>query len=183
MSSQTLLNNRAIIAVSGIQAAGKTTVSSLLARRFEKGVHIEADVLQKFIVSGGVWPDKNLEDEAMRQLRLRGRNAALLADSFFEEGFTPVIDDIFIGSRFAELYSDVKNRPLLFVMLLPSLDAVRKRTEERSKRTDFDEWKHLHEIALNETPKAGLWLDTSRQKPEQTVDEIIERAWDEARVD
>lgn len=43
-----------LIAVTGIQAAGKSTVSRLLAQRFARGVHIEADLLQHMIVSGGV---------------------------------------------------------------------------------------------------------------------------------
>ena len=109
------LVQRAVLVVSGIPGAGKTTLCSLLARRFERGVHIQADVLQRFIVSGGLWPDGEPTSEATRQLRLRGRNVALLADSFFEAGFTPVIDDVVIGSRLDELRSDLRARPLFFV--------------------------------------------------------------------
>ena len=88
-----------VIVVTGSQAAGKSTVARLLAQRFERGVHIEADTLQEMIVSDGEWPTEpgDMRDEAERQLRLRLRNACLLARSFFEAGFTPVIDDIIIG--------------------------------------------------------------------------------------
>jgi len=34
-----------------------------------------------------------------------------------------------------------------------------------------------------ETPRLGLWIDSSGQTPEQTVEGILERAWDEAAVD
>jgi hypothetical protein len=34
-----------------------------------------------------------------------------------------------------------------------------------------------------ETPRLGLWIDSSGQTPEQTVEEILERAWEEAAVD
>ena len=35
--------------------------------------------------------------------------------------------------------------------------------------------------SLQLTPRVGLWIDSSNQSPEQTVDEIIAR-WDEALV-
>ncbi|HEY7294457.1 MAG TPA: phosphotransferase, partial [Dehalococcoidia bacterium] len=44
------------IVLTGIQAAGKSTIAQSLAARFPKGVHIEADLLQRMIVSGAVWP-------------------------------------------------------------------------------------------------------------------------------
>ena len=34
----------------------------------------------------------------------------------------------------------------------------------------------------NDTPHLGLWLDTSAQTPDQTVDEILARGWAEARI-
>ena len=74
---------RAIYIVSGIPGAGKTTVSGLLARRFKRGVHIEADLVQQMIVAGGVWPEWEPREKAMRQFQLRRRNVRMLADSFF----------------------------------------------------------------------------------------------------
>ncbi len=173
---------RAIFVVSGIPGAGKTTVARLLAQRFERGVHIEADALQKFIVTGGLWPDQQPPDEASRQLRLRGRHACMLADSFFEAGFTPIIDDVVIGSRLEEFQSDISNRPLLLVVLAPSADVVRRRDEVRAEKHVFHIWGHLDETLRTETPQVGLWIDSSDQTPEETVDEIVRSAWPAAQV-
>jgi len=131
---------KAVIVISGIPGVGKSTISALLARQFERGVHLEAEVLQRFIVSGGRWPDEAPPEEAMRQLRLRGQNVALLADSFFDAGFTTVVDDVVIGSRLMELRGDVRSRPLFFVLLLPRLEVVRRRNAQRPNKDVFEIW-------------------------------------------
>src|SRR6266545_2031221 len=122
-----------IYIVSGISGAGKTTVSRLLAATFERGVHIESDQLQKLIVRGALWPDEEPQDEAMRQLRLRAHDAAILAMSFFYAGFTPIIDDIVIGSRLDDFLSELSGRPVSFVMLLPRKEIARTRDAERAE--------------------------------------------------
>jgi adenylylsulfate kinase-like enzyme len=172
----------AVLVISGIPGAGKSTIAAIVARRLERSAHVEAEVLQRFLVGGGVWPDGEPQAEAMRQLRLRGRNVALLADSFFEAGFTPVVDDVVIGSRLDELRSDLRSRPLHFVLLTPSLDAVRERNRQRPGKDVFEAWRHLDAVARRETPRLGLWLDTSRQTAEESADEILRRVWAEATV-
>ncbi len=172
---------RHIFIVSGIPGAGKTPVSGLLARRFDRGVHLEADIFQKLIVTGGLFPDKEPEEEAWRQLRLRSKHVAMLADSFLENGFWPVIDDVVVGLRLLEVLADIKSRPLYFVLLLPSLSVVEQRDRTRNEKHVFDIWRHLDEVARTETPKQGLWLDSSAMSAEETVDEILRRT-DEAVI-
>jgi len=176
-----------ILVISGTQGAGKTTVASMLARRFARGAHVSADVLQKMIVSGGEWPEPSTSDrddrvhgEAGAQLRLRVRHMCMLGRSFYEAGFTPVLDDIIIGGGLDDVREDLQGVPFYFVMLRPSLDVVRERELGRGTRL-FEEWEWLDEV-IGRTPRVGLWLDTSRQTAEETVDEIMRRAWDEALV-
>jgi len=171
-----------VIALSGIPGVGKSTLAALLARRFPRAVHLEADLLQRVIVSGGLWPDGTPADEAMRQLRLRGRNVALLADSFVEAGFTTIVDDVVVGTRLNELCADLRTRPFYFVLLLPRLEVVRQRNAQRPDKNVFEAWKHLDEITRTETPRRGLWLDTSEHTAEESVDEILRRVWSEGEI-
>ena len=129
-----------VFIVSGIPGAGKTTVSNLLAERLQRGVHIEADQLQRWIRSGGLWPNEEPEAEAMRQLRLRATNACLLADSYRRAGFTPVIDDVVISHRLADFWHDLETRPVRFVLLVPNSEVVKRRDAERGYKQVFETW-------------------------------------------
>ncbi len=177
MGQDTRRHQPAIIVVSGIMASGKSTVARLLASRFARGVHVEADALQRMIVSGGTWVGEAGEPsgEAARQLRLRLRNMCLLGRSFYEAGFTAVLDDIIIGERWRELQDDLRGLPFSLVVLAPSADVViRERDTGRAKAPQGAAWATYLDRELRATMAGiGLWVDSSDQTPEQTVEAIL----------
>lgn len=178
---QHILSNHqpAVIVVTGIMAAGKSTIARLLAQHFARGVHIEADVLQRMIVSGDVWVSQPGEPdgEAAQQLRLRLKNMCLLGRSFFEAGFTVVLDDIIMGDRWHDLQEELRGLPSSLVVLAPRVDiVVQQRDANRSKNPQGHAWAAYLDHALRTTMAGtGLWLDTSEQTPEETVEQILQR--------
>lgn len=179
MTSRVNDDQPSIIVVTGIQAAGKSTVSRLLARRFARGVHVEADVLQHMIVSGGEWVREPgvPSGEAERQLRLRLDSMCLLGRSFYRAGFTVVLDDIILGDRWTQLQEALQDVPFSLVVLAPNVETVtRQRDLSREKRTLGAEWAKYLDDALRRTMTGiGIWVDTSDQSPEESVDEIVRR--------
>jgi chloramphenicol 3-O-phosphotransferase len=173
-----------VLLVTGVSASGKSTVADALARRFERGVHVRGDVFRKMVVTGRVEMSATPSPEAWAQLRLRYRLAASTADAYFDDGFSVVVQDVVIGSVLTEVVSMIQATPLHVVVLTPSPEAVQAREAARSKEAyrpgsiTVDE---LDRALRHETPHSGLWLDSSDQTVDRTVQQILDR-WDESRV-
>jgi hypothetical protein len=128
-----------------------------------------------FIVSGLVPPQGPPMDEADRQLELRRRNVCLLADSFANAGFVPVIDDVVVSPSVLDLYlAMLRTRPLRLVQLTPTLDVIQSRDAGRDKHV-FELWRHLNDELHNRMPRVGIWIDTSDLTADQTVDAILDQ--------
>jgi chloramphenicol 3-O-phosphotransferase len=178
-----MVGKTGIIVVTGIMASGKSTVSQLLAERFERGVHVRGDVFRRMVVSGRAEMSPDPSEEAMRQLRLRYRLAAATAEAYCEAGFQVVVQDNYIGQALGEFVDMIRHRPLYVVALCPSPEIVAGREAGRAK-TGYGAFsvESFYRLFHEETPKIGLWLDNSEQTPEETVSEILARVEAEGRI-
>lgn len=178
------------VLVVGAQAAGKSSVGRSLATRFERGAFVEGDVLWKMVVAGAVDMSTEADSEADRQLALRYRHGALLCESFVSEGFIAVHAENMYGPMVERHLRSLRCERSL-VMLRPRPEVIEVRERQRGTNayrgwvrpggtlldaiTQFDGW-------VAETPRIGLWIDSSDLTVEETVDEILGR-WPEATVD
>lgn len=159
-----------IVLVTGPQAAGKTTVSALLARRFARGVHLEGDAFRGFIVAGRSEMTPDAPDEALSQLRLRYRITASAAHAYVEAGFDVVVDDVVAGPMLSEVTELLEIEARRVVVLLPSRDVIAEREKARHG-TGYGAWSidQLSEVFETGTPRIGTWIDTSDLSAEETV--------------
>lgn len=173
-----------VIVISGISAAGKSTVAQALAERLPRSAHVRGDTFRRMIVNGQEHMTAEAPPEAVAQLRLRYELAATAADAYVGAGFTAVVQDILIGEHLAEITELIKSRPLAVVVLVPDPEAVARREEERAKTGYGPNWQPgaMDKILRDSTPRIGLWLDTSEQTVDETVDEILKRAWTDGAV-
>jgi energy-coupling factor transporter ATP-binding protein EcfA2 len=171
----------AIWLITGAQASGKSTVAGLLAGRFERGVHVRGGQFYRWAVRGWVGFDDPDHDEARRLLELRYRLSGLVADEYAAAAFTTVVQDNIYGPDVTRWLASLRARPRHFVVLRPSVAVLDARHEERRRRTGKIAYRGGYTAAENDThvastPAVGLWLDTSALSPEETVDEILDRA-------
>lgn len=128
------------------------------------------------IVSGaaGVVEPGPPAGEAASQLRLRLRHCCLLGRSFYDGGFTAVLDEIILGDRWTHLREDLAGCPFSLVVLAPRIDVVLQRDTARSQQTLGRAWATYLDAELRRTMAGtGYWLDTSDQTPEQSVEAIL----------
>jgi chloramphenicol 3-O-phosphotransferase len=175
-----------VIVITGVMAAGKSTVAQLVAERLPRSTHVHGNDFNRYVVGGRArmdkGPDGSVSDEAWAQLRLRYRISALVADEYARAGFVAVVQDVVIGSVLTEYVGLFTARPLHLVVLDPDADAVARR-ERRRPKTGYTTWSVEESVAglRRSTERLGLWIDTTAQTPEQTADEILRRL-DAARV-
>ena len=174
--------------ITGVQASGKTTVGRLLAERLSPAAFIEGDDLWRMVVSGRSDMSETPSDAALAQLQLRYRHGAMLSQSFVGEGIHAVHVDNIYGTGVTDQLDRLSCRRAL-VVLRPSVEAVAGREARRGSGA-YDAWLGEGTIVdavrrfddwLAETPPIGLWVDSTGQSPEQTVDWILDH-WDHAVV-
>lgn len=167
--------------VVGVQAAGKSTVADLLARQFERGVHVRGGQFYRWAVSGWIHPWDPDQSEARKLLDLRYRLSALAAAEYCEAGFTTVVQDNIFGEDIRTWLQAVPARPRHLVVLRPNVAVVLERDHARQREVGKVAYRpgetdaHELDTLLASTPRIGLWIDTSRQTPIETVQTILER--------
>jgi predicted kinase len=165
-----------VLLITGAMAAGKSTIAQALAERLERSVHLRGDMFRRMIVSGRVSPTPDMPEEATAQLLLRYELAAMVARRYVASGYTVIFQDVILGAVLSSVCGLFEDEDLGVVVLRPSVQTLAQREADRAKSgyRGFSP-ADLDAVLERETPRLGLWLDTSDQSVEETVHAIFER--------
>ena len=164
-----------VFLVTAVMAAGKSTVAQALAERLPRSVHLRGDVFRKMVVNGRAELGAQLSEEAERQLWLRYELAAQTAKTYHAAGFNVVYQDIVIGTALERVVANFDGVPLSVVVLCPDVATVAARESRRGK-TGYgraEDVAFFDRVLREETPRLGLWVDSTRLTVEETVDVIL----------
>jgi predicted kinase len=165
-----------LFVISGVSASGKSTVGQLLAKRFDRGVCVPGDAIRAMMVSGRVDVRPDAGEEALRQLALRYAGALSVANVFLNGGFDVVVEDVIIGPILRDFLSLVQVPEFHLVFLDPDAAAIERRERERDRIAyGPGRWSvgGLQAVLRQQTERIGLWLDTTEQTAEETVEAIL----------
>jgi hypothetical protein len=167
-----------LFVITGIPASGKSSVARALMRRAERGVAVDGDTVRAMVLSGRVEMGPNPDEEALRQLRLRWRASLAVAEVYLRAGFDVAFSDNVLGAMLGELPGMVPCERFHLVVLDPEPAEVARRDRERGTTAytpDNGAFEWLREVLVTETPRIGLWLDTTRQSAEETAQTVLDR--------
>ncbi len=154
--------------VTGMPGAGKSTVARGLAASLPRSACIHGDDVHDLIISGRVEPDQGPKGEAELQIELTQRNICLLARSFGQAGFVPVVDWVIRNRRDLDvLREELSDLTARLIVLAPSSSARETRKPVAHRR-----WSHLQGDMYRDLMGVGLWIDSTALTIEETLTKI-----------
>jgi predicted ATPase len=165
-----------VLILTGPSGAGKNTIAVDLARKLDRCVVIDVDLVRWMVVRPHIAPWDGEEGRLM--LQLGARNACLLANSFLDAGFDVVILDVLLEET-AQIYrAELRVRNLPIVLLLPTFAEIRKRTHQRGPRLKEEEVELLYLWQCNFNAYS-LKIDNTNLPAEEVAERltsIVQRA-------
>ncbi len=162
-----------IILITGVMAAGKSSVAQAVAKHLHPSIHLRGDVFRRMIVNGGVDMSGTPNTQALAQLLLRYKAAAAAAKVYAQAGFNVIYQDVIIGPLLEDVADLYAGERLSIFVLCPNAAVVAEREALRSKKGYSLVTVQALQAAMATTPDIGLWIDSSEQSVEETAEAVL----------
>lgn len=165
----------ALFVISGVPAAGKTTVARLLAARLDRAVCVPGDTVRSMVVAKPDGQRPDTEEAQISQLLLRYEAVLAVAETYLRAGFDAVVEDVIMGPVLRDFLRLVPVPDVHLVFLDPDEGAVAERDRNRRKTAYGERWsvEELRSVLRRHTTRVGLWVDSTELTADQTVDRIL----------
>jgi guanylate kinase len=164
-----------VCVITGPAGAGKSTISKLLAQRFEKSAVIENDYVRRMVVGGYLrpWP---WSEEVKTQEFLAVKNVIAMTENYLNEGFSVFIDIVAGRSLLEMIRKALPQQNVHIFLLLPDEEALLKRFDNRGTGGDElkERTKELRQRFVELPAKIQLTvMNSTNQTAEETAEEVF----------
>jgi len=171
------MNKSFIVLITGANGAGKSSVSSAVALKTGHCALIKVDDLRR--MEAGVSLKTPIQGDAAKlSTSLAIKNACALTSNFYESGLNVVVDCVTGGEDLKQYLDLLKDKPVKVFLLLPTLEVLLKRFNERGGANDIlqKRTENLYaKFIAGKYSSDWIVIDSSNQTLEETVDTIISK--------
>lgn len=170
-----------IILISGIPGSGKSSVALRLTEHFDRCDLIEGDVIQHVLTFRGcVGPGEEPQAESERQYRLRWKNCVDLANNFYDEDFTVILEHVATPQWIEHFIKETAPRALSVITLVPTVETTLKRDLDRTGKHVAQKYAWLDGVLRDR--QIGYWLDSTELSLDQTVEKILTEGLEKGHI-
>lgn len=156
-----------IIFLNGSINAGKSTVAKILAKKLSNTAVVEIDSLREMIEWMPI-------DEAVP---INLENAISVIKNFVKKNLNVIVPYPLSQNNYNYIVNELKHidTRIYFFTLAPELETIlTNRGDRELNDQERERIGHHYNIGIN-SPSFGIVIDNTKQKPEETAEEILEK--------
>lgn len=174
-----------VVIINGSIASGKTSVALKLAQTWEKGVHLDVDIIRNFIKGGFIEEDELYVsgENVIERFKLKAlaiRITTLMVRAYLQAGYSVFISDPIYLKELENMYRSafdaLKDTKTYYIYLQADFNELLKRVRTRSSQQDEPDKKIHHYTDLFALFDTSHWniINTEGLNKEEVFEKVKE---------